>query len=192
MVVFELGKIPLLLFGVNSTRLMVDSFCYKGTWLNRYDTDSPLWVLRMASARIMEMSITWRQERTRCHTNCKTLCGFKHQLSKNAHSNLTFFSSYVNFCSGNVFNFLTCILEQCFIFSSWGIVLVTTTASKQALLMREIAGPEKMPWVKMAYTLVAPAEMSLKERKSKMHYKPPYHWTQSAKHMSKWDSVMIT
>lgn len=105
MVVFELGKIPLLLFGVNSTRLMVDSFCYKGTWLNRYDTDSPLWVLRMASARIMEMSITWRQERTRCHTNCKTLCSFKHQLSKNAHSNLTFFSSYVNFCSGNGFQF---------------------------------------------------------------------------------------
>lgn len=42
---------------------------------------------------------------------------------------------------------------------------MTTTASKQALLMREIAGPEKMPWVKMAYTLVAPAEMSLNREK---------------------------
>lgn len=60
---------------------------------------------------------------------------------------------------------LTCILEQCFIFSSCGIVFVTTTASKQALLMREIAGPEKMPWVKMAYTFVAPAEISLKRMK---------------------------
>lgn len=42
---------------------------------------------------------------------------------------------------------------------------MTTTASKQALLMREIAGPEKMPCVRMAYTLVAPAEMSLKKEK---------------------------
>lgn len=48
---------------------------------------------------------------------------------------------------------------------------MTTTASKQALLMREIAGPEKMPWVRMAYTLVAPAEINLKrERNSIMHY----------------------
>lgn len=61
---------------------------------------------------------------------------------------------------------LTCILEQCFIFSSCGIVFVTTTASKQALLMREIAGPEKMPWVKMAYTFVAPAEISLTENET--------------------------
>lgn len=38
---------------------------------------------------------------------------------------------------------------------------MTTTASKQALLMREIAGPEKMPWVRIAYTFVAPAEISL-------------------------------
>ncbi len=43
--------------------------------------------------------------------------------------------------------------------------MVTTTASKQALLMREIAGPEKMPWVRMAYTLVAPADISLKRKK---------------------------
>lgn len=41
---------------------------------------------------------------------------------------------------------------------------MTTTASKQALLMREMAGPENMPWVRMAYTFVAPAEMSLKGR----------------------------
>lgn len=31
---------------------------YKGTWLNRYDTDSPLCVRLIASARIIEMSIT--------------------------------------------------------------------------------------------------------------------------------------
>lgn len=47
---------------------------------------------------------------------------------------------------------------------------MTTTASKQALLMREMAGPEKMPWVRMAYTLVAPAEISLGRRNSRMHY----------------------
>lgn len=41
------------------------------------------------------------------------------------------------------------------------MVLVTTTASKQALLMREMAGPEKMPWVRMAYTLTAPADINL-------------------------------
>lgn len=44
---------------------------------------------------------------------------------------------------------------------SCGIELVTTTASKQALLILEMAGPEKMPCVSMAYTLVAPASKSL-------------------------------
>lgn len=47
---------------------------------------------------------------------------------------------------------------------------MTTTASKQALLMREIAGPEKMPCVKMAYTLVAPAEINLKGEKRYIYY----------------------
>ncbi|MEQ2183817.1 hypothetical protein GOODEAATRI_001779, partial [Goodea atripinnis] len=32
---------------------------HRGTWLKRYETDSPLWVLLIASARIMEMSMTW-------------------------------------------------------------------------------------------------------------------------------------
>lgn len=27
--------------------------------------------------------------------------------------------------------------------------------------MRDMAGPEKMPWVRMAYTLVAPADINL-------------------------------
>lgn len=44
----------------------------------------------------------------------------------------------------------TWILGQAFIFSSCGMVLVTTTASNGALLMREMAGPEKMPCVRMA------------------------------------------
>lgn len=35
--------------------------CYKGTWLNKYETDSPLCVRLMASARIIEMSITCRK-----------------------------------------------------------------------------------------------------------------------------------
>ena len=38
---------------------------YSGTWLKRYDTDSPLCVLLIASANIMEMSITWGKERKR-------------------------------------------------------------------------------------------------------------------------------
>lgn len=60
-------------------------------------------------------------------------------------------------------NLCAWILLQCLILSSCGIVLVTTTASKLALLIREMAGPEKMPWVKMAYTLVAPADTNLRE-----------------------------
>lgn len=47
------------------------------------------------------------------------------------------------------------------------MVLVTTTASKQALLMREMAGPEKMPWVRMAYTLTAPADINLNTERKK-------------------------
>lgn len=44
----------------------------------------------------------------------------------------------------------TWILGQSFMWLSWGIVLVTTTASKQALLILQIAGPLKMPWVRIA------------------------------------------
>lgn len=40
--------------------------------------------------------------------------------------------------------------------------------------MREMAGPEKMPWVRIAYTFVAPAEMSLNgEERLKMFFKCP-------------------
>ena len=45
---------------------------------------------------------------------------------------------------------LAWILGHSFMWRSWGIELVTTTASKHALLIREIAGPEKIPWVSMA------------------------------------------
>lgn len=45
------------------------------------------------------------------------------------------------------------------------MVLVTTTASKHALLIRDIAGPENIPWVKIAYTLVAPASVNLNKNK---------------------------
>lgn len=55
---------------------------------------------------------------------------------------------------------LTCILEQSFMCPSCGIVFVTTTASKHALLILDIAGPEKMPCVRIAYTFVAPASIS--------------------------------
>lgn len=63
-------------------------------------------------------------------------------------------------------NFPTWILLQCLILSSCGIVFVTTTASKLALLIREMAGPEKIPWVKIAYTFVAPADTSLRQTHS--------------------------
>lgn len=54
---------------------------------------------------------------------------------------------------------------------------MTTTASKQALLIREMAGPEKMPWVKIAYTLVAPAEISLnREEKSRRRHTSLRDW----------------
>jgi len=44
------------------------------------------------------------------------------------------------------------------------MVLVTTTASKQALLILEMAGPEKIPWVNTAYTFVDPASTSLQQQ----------------------------
>lgn len=56
--------------------------------------------------------------------------------------------------------------------------------------MREIAGPEKMPWVRMAYTLVAPAEMSLWDRNSILPYTSLQDWTYPGTEVSKWDSVM--
>lgn len=56
---------------------------------------------------------------------------------------------------------LTCIFGQSFMCPSWGMVLVTTTASKQASFIREMAGPLKIPCVSIAYTLVAPASTSL-------------------------------
>lgn len=37
------------------------SIAHKGTWLNKYDTDSPLCVLRIASARIGEISISCKK-----------------------------------------------------------------------------------------------------------------------------------
>lgn len=56
---------------------------------------------------------------------------------------------------------LTWILGQFSMCSSCGMVFVTTTASKHALLMRWMAGPEKIPCVRIAYTFVAPASTSL-------------------------------
>lgn len=58
-------------------------------------------------------------------------------------------------------NKLTWIFGQFSICSSCGMVFVTTTASKHALLMRWMAGPEKIPCVRIAYTFVAPASTSL-------------------------------
>lgn len=66
---------------------------------------------------------------------------------------------------------------------------MTTTASKQALLMREMAGPEKMPWVSMAYTLVAPAEMSLRERNSKMRHTFTHDWLYPGTEVFKWNLI---
>lgn len=34
---------------------------HRGTWLNKYDTDSPLCVLRIASARMGEISISYNK-----------------------------------------------------------------------------------------------------------------------------------
>ena len=44
----------------------------------------------------------------------------------------------------------TFIFGACFILSSCGIVFVTTTASNIELLIREVAGPEKIPCVQTA------------------------------------------
>lgn len=34
---------------------------HMGTWVNRYETDSPLWVRRMDSASMVEMSMHWKK-----------------------------------------------------------------------------------------------------------------------------------
>ena len=56
---------------------------------------------------------------------------------------------------------LTCILEQTFIFSVCGIVLVTATDSMSEVLIRSTAGPENIPCVMIANTLLAPASFNL-------------------------------
>lgn len=43
-----------------------------GTWLNRYETDSPLWVRRMDSASMVEMSMHWKNKNK---VYSKFLCG---------------------------------------------------------------------------------------------------------------------
>lgn len=35
---------------------------HMGTWLNRYETDSPLWVRRIDSASMVEMSMHWKKK----------------------------------------------------------------------------------------------------------------------------------
>ena len=67
-------------------------------------------------------------------------------------------------------------------FWSWGIVLVTTTASNMELLMRDTAGPEKMPWVQMAYTFTAPASNNLHEGKHKCRTQ----WRKNASPTKRW------
>ena len=69
--------------------------------------------------------------------------------------------------------------------------MVTTTASKQALLMREIAGPEKMPWVRMAYTLVASADINLRGKKCNA-LQISTSLDRSQKCGIKWNSIMIS
>lgn len=34
---------------------------HMGTWVNKYETDSPLWVRRMDSASMVEMSMHWKK-----------------------------------------------------------------------------------------------------------------------------------
>lgn len=54
--------------------------------------------------------------------------------------------------------------------------------------MRDMAGPEKMPWVRIAYTLVAPADISLEtwegEKESLLQFiAHSSHYMESGVHM---------
>ena len=62
---------------------------------------------------------------------------------------------------------LTWILFEFFMFSSCGMVFVTTTASNGELFILDMAGPLKMPWVQIAYTLLAPALNNLDKTMAK-------------------------
>ena len=59
------------------------------------------------------------------------------------------------------------ILAQFCILLSCGMVFVTTTASRSLSSILRRAGPEKMPCVKMAYTLAAPASCNLNKWRKK-------------------------
>lgn len=61
----------------------------------------------------------------------------------------------------------TLILAQFCILLSCGMVFVTTTASRSLSSILRRAGPEKMPCVKMAYTLAAPASCNLNKGRKK-------------------------
>ena len=61
----------------------------------------------------------------------------------------------------------TLILAQFCILLSCGMVFVTTTASRSLSSILRRAGPEKMPCVKMAYTLAAPASCNLNKWRKK-------------------------
>lgn len=70
---------------------------------------------------------------------------FKHNCETNSVTN--YIKNLVILTTQSI---LTRTLEHCLICSSCGIVLVTTTASKHALLIRDRAGSENIPWVNIA------------------------------------------
>ena len=63
--------------------------------------------------------------------------------------------------------YCTCILSHSFILVSRGNELVATTHSKAELFRRDTAGPEKMPWVQIANTLMQPASTNLIQEQHK-------------------------
>ena len=62
---------------------------------------------------------------------------------------------------------LTCILGHCSQLAPCGIELVTTTFSRDEPAMRCKAGPERTPWVIIAYICLALASCSLHDRRGK-------------------------
>ena len=109
-----------------------------GTFEKRYETDSPLWVRRTASANIMDTSMHWKRHRRK--------------VRKARYGTVRYGTVYGNakgacIACGSPFTWIFWHSLMCL---SCGMVLVTTTASKHPELILLSAGPLKMPWVRMA------------------------------------------
>ena len=74
----------------------------------------------------------------------------QNKTQKQIHNTKINLSNTTTHLHAQLWSVLTSSFEQDFMLVSCGIVLVTTTFSKFELFIREIAGPDKIPWEQIA------------------------------------------